>query len=55
MAEVPTSLLDELTDEVNKLSGDAQEKTRAALKTLMADWEQHGGGDVAALRALMGG
>ena len=50
MAEVPTSLLDELTDEVNKLSGDAQEKTRAALKTLMADWEQHGGGDVAALR-----
>lgn len=50
MAEVPTSLLDELTDEVNKLSGDAQEKTRAALKTLMADWEQRGGGDVAALR-----
>lgn len=50
MAEVPTSLLDELTDEVNKLSGDAQEKTRAALKTLIADWEKHGGGDVAALR-----
>lgn len=50
MAEVPTSLLDELTDEVNKLSGDAQEKTRAALKTLIADWEKHGGGDVATLR-----
>lgn len=50
MAEVPTSLLDELTDEVNALSADAQAKVRPALESLLSSWERSGGGDVAALR-----
>ncbi len=50
MATVPTSLLDELTAEVNKLSGDAQQKTGDALAAILADWERNGGGDIAALR-----
>lgn len=50
MAAVPTSLLDELTDEVNALSADAQAKVRPALESLLSSWERGGGGDVAALR-----
>lgn len=50
MAAVPTSLLDELTDEVNALSADAQAKVRPALESLLRSWEQGGGGDVAAIR-----
>lgn len=50
MAEVPTSLLDELTDEVNALSADAQAKVRPALESLLKSWEREGGGDIAALR-----
>ncbi|MZJ30312.1 hypothetical protein [Collinsella aerofaciens] len=50
MAAVPTSLLDELTDEVNALSADAQAKVRSALESLLSSWERGGGGDVAALR-----
>lgn len=36
MAAVPTSLLDELTDEVNALSADAQAKVRPALESLLS-------------------
>lgn len=50
MAAVPTSLLDELTDEVNALSADAQAKVRPALESLLSSWERGGGGDVASLR-----
>ncbi len=50
MAEVPTSLLDELTAEVNALAGDAQQKAGDALAAILADWERNGGGDIAALR-----
>ncbi len=50
MATVPTSLLDELTAEVNALSADAQAKASAALSAILAEWERSGGGDVAALR-----
>lgn len=50
MATVPTNLLDELTDEVNRLSGSAQDAARSALTSILDDWERNGGGDVAALR-----
>lgn len=50
MAEVPTSLLDELTDEVNALSADAQAKVKPALESLLKSWEREGSGDIAALR-----
>lgn len=50
MATVPTSLLDELTDEVNRLSSSAQDVARPALAAILDDWERNGGGDVAALR-----
>lgn len=50
MATVPTNLLDELTDEVNRLSGSAQDVARSALTSILDDWERNGGGDVAALR-----
>ena len=50
MAEVPTSLLDELTDEVNALSADAQAKAKPALESLLKSWEREGSGDIAALR-----
>ncbi len=50
MATVPTSLLDELTDEVNLLSGDAQARAESAISAILMDWESNGGGDVAALR-----
>lgn len=50
MATVPTSLLDELTDEVNRLSASAQDVARSALVAILDDWERNGGGDAAALR-----
>lgn len=50
MATVPNSLLDELTDEINRLSGSAQDVARPALAAILDDWERNGGGDVAALR-----
>ncbi len=50
MAAVPTSLLDELTDEVNKLSGEAQQTAGTALQALLSEWSASGSGDLAALR-----
>lgn len=50
MAEIPRSLLNELTDEINALSGMAQRQAGDALTRLVADWEASGNGDIAALR-----
>jgi hypothetical protein len=50
MAEIPRSLLNELTDEINALSGRAQQSASDALSRLVADWEANGNGDIAALR-----
>lgn len=50
MAEIPRSLLNELTDEINALSGMAQRQASDALTRLVADWEASGNGDIAALR-----
>lgn len=50
MAAVPTSLLDELTDEVNKLSGEAQQTAGTALQALLSEWSASGSGDLAVLR-----
>ncbi|MFR0867788.1 MAG: hypothetical protein ACLSGS_01625 [Adlercreutzia sp.] len=42
MAEIPRSLLNELTDEINTLSGRAQRQASDALTRLVADWEASG-------------
>lgn len=47
--EVPRSLLDELTEDVNLLSGAAQEQASIALANIFAEWD---GVDVEALREL---
>ena len=50
MAEIPRSLLNELTDEINALSDRARQSASDALTRLVADWEASGNGDIAALR-----
>lgn len=45
--EIPRSLLDELTEEVNALSGAARTQAGIALDNLFSEWD---GGDIAALR-----
>jgi hypothetical protein len=52
MAEIPTKLLDELTEEINKFSEQAQEQVKAALKVVLDDWVKNGNGDIAALREI---
>lgn len=47
MAEIPRSLLDSLTDEVNALSGAAQRQAAPALARVLSEWD---GSDIAALR-----
>ena len=52
MAEIPTKLLDELTEEINKFSEQAQEQVKAALKVVLDDWAKNGNGNIAALREI---
>lgn len=52
MAEVPRELLKTLTEQINLLSGDAQDEARNAVESILSDWMRNGGGDIAALRDM---